>query len=88
MRRETGAGFLRGAEILVRPPGWGRRTGSKPAAEVITEFGVGIGISFNSASGELLSATNFGPDLPPADLAASLHGVLPDLTTRHCIKVL
>jgi transposase len=41
VRRETAAGYLKAAGIPVRPPGWGRRRGSKPATEVITDFGAG-----------------------------------------------
>jgi len=38
IRRETAAGYLKAAGIAIRPPGgWGRRT--KPANEVITDFG-------------------------------------------------
>jgi len=42
VRRETAAGYLKAAGIPVRPPGWERRAGSKPAIEVITGFGVGL----------------------------------------------
>jgi transposase len=41
VRRETAAGYLKAAGIAVRPPGWERRAGSKPAMEVITDFGAG-----------------------------------------------
>jgi len=41
VRRETAAGYLKAAGIPVRPPGWGRRPGSKPATQVITDFGAG-----------------------------------------------
>jgi len=41
VRRETAAGYLKAAGIPVRPPGWERRTRSKPATEVISDFGVG-----------------------------------------------
>jgi transposase len=40
VRRERAAEYLKAAGIPVRPPGWGRRTDSKPAKEVITDFGV------------------------------------------------
>ena len=44
IRRETAAGYLKAAGILIRPPGgWGRRgpAPAKPAIEVTTDFGVG-----------------------------------------------
>ena len=41
VRRETAAGYLKAAGIPVRPPGWERRAVSKPATEVITDFGAG-----------------------------------------------
>ena len=40
VRRETAAGYLKAAGIPVRPPGWERRAGSKPAIEVTTDSGV------------------------------------------------
>ncbi len=52
VRRETAAGYLKAAGIPVRPPGWERRAGSKPAIEVITDFGAGnpaCGISSDPA---------------------------------------
>ncbi len=60
VRRETAAGYLKAAGIPVRPPGWERRAGSKPAIEVITDFGAGkpaSGVSSDPASPE--------PHLPP-----------------------
>jgi len=60
VRRETAAGYLKAAGIPVRPPGWERRAGSKPAIEVITDFGAGkpaAGVSSDPASPE--------PYLPP-----------------------
>jgi transposase len=40
IRRETISGYLKAAGVPVRPPGaWGRRTPTKPANEVITDFG-------------------------------------------------
>ena len=60
VRRETAAGYLKSAGIPVRPPGWERRAGSKPAIEVITDFGAGkpaSGVSSDPASPE--------PHLPP-----------------------
>jgi transposase len=60
VRRETAAGYLKAAGIPVRLPGWERRAGSKPAIEVITDFGAGkpaSGVSSHPASPE--------PDLPP-----------------------
>jgi transposase len=42
VRRETASVYLKAAGIAIRPPGgWGRRAVSKPAKEVITDFGVG-----------------------------------------------
>ncbi len=42
VRRETAAAYLKAAGIGVRPlGGWGRRAASKPANEVITDFGAG-----------------------------------------------
>ena len=61
VRRETAAGYLKAAGIPVRPPGWERRAGSKPAIEVITDFGAGkpaSGVSSDPASPE--------PHLPPS----------------------
>ena len=55
VRRETAAGYLKAAGIPVRPPGWERRAGSKPAIEVITDFGAGkpaSGVSSDPASPE------------------------------------
>jgi len=60
VRRETAAGYLKAAGIAVRPPGWERRAGSKPAIEVITDFGAGkpaAGVCSDPASPE--------PCLPP-----------------------
>jgi len=60
VRRETAAGYLKAEGIPVRPPGWERRAGSKPAIEVITDFGAGkpaSGVSSDPASPE--------PHLPP-----------------------
>jgi hypothetical protein len=40
IRRETAAGYLKAAGIAIRPPrGWGRHAPTKPANEVITDFG-------------------------------------------------
>ena len=40
VRRETAAGYLKAAGIVLRPPGsWGRQPSAKPANEVITDFG-------------------------------------------------
>jgi hypothetical protein len=63
VRRETAAGYLKAAGIPVRPPGWGRRTGAKPAKEVIPDFGVGkpaFAVSPDPAPPEPTS-------LPPSD---------------------
>jgi len=39
VRRETASVYLKAAGVAVRPPGgWGRRTASKPAIEVTTDF--------------------------------------------------
>jgi transposase len=44
VRRETASAYLKAAGIAVRPPrAWGRRPPAKPANEVITGFGVGLG---------------------------------------------
>src|SRR5205085_11258808 len=38
VRRETAAGYLKAAGIVLRPPGsWGRQPPAKPANEVITD---------------------------------------------------
>jgi transposase len=76
VRRETAAGYLKVAGIPVRPPGWGRRTGSKPAKEVITDFGVG-----KPASGVSPDPAPQEPSLPPpSDLgtAKPANGVTTD----------
>jgi len=40
VRRETASVYLKAAGIAMRPPGgWGRRSASKPAIEVTTDFG-------------------------------------------------
>ena len=67
VRRETAAGYLKAAGIPVRPPGWGRRTGAKPAKEVIPDFGVGkpaFAVSPDPAPPEPTS-------LPPSDPVAA-----------------
>jgi transposase len=38
VRRETAAGYLKAAGIEVHPPGWRRRSSSKPAIGVATDF--------------------------------------------------
>src|SRR5579864_7817793 len=44
VRRETASAYLKAAGIGVRPPrAWGRRPPAKPANEVITGFGAGLG---------------------------------------------
>ncbi len=76
VRRETAAGYLKTAGIPVRPPGWGRRTTSKPAKEVITDFGAGkpaLGVSTEPAPQE----ANPGPP-PDPDLAKPANGVTTD----------
>ncbi len=59
IRRETIAGYLKTADIAVRPPrGWGKKQGqpdSKPANGVTTDFG-----------GEKSAIANVGPDSKPA----------------------
>ena len=60
VRRETAAGYLKAAGIPVRPPGWERRAGSKPAIEVITDFGAG-----KPASGVRSDPASPEPCLPP-----------------------
>jgi len=60
VRRETAAGYLKAAGIPVRPPGWERRAGSKPAIEVITDFGAG-----KPASGVSSDPASIQPHLPP-----------------------
>jgi len=67
VRRETAAGYLKAAGIAVRPPGWGRRAGSKPATEVITDFGVGTPTL--EVSSDLASSPE--PALPPPSDFAS-----------------
>ena len=42
VRRETASTYLKAAGVAVQPPrAWGRRGASKPAKEVITDFGAG-----------------------------------------------
>ena len=54
VRRETASTYLKVAGVGVQPPGgWGRRTASKPAIEVITDFGAEK------------SASTASPDLHP-----------------------
>ena len=65
VRRETAAGYLKAAGIPVRPPGWERRAGSKPAIEVITDFGAGkpaSGVSSDPASPEPHLPSSSAPD--------------------------
>ncbi|MFZ0959768.1 MAG: hypothetical protein WAO35_02605 [Terriglobia bacterium] len=66
VRRETAAGYLKAAGIPVRPPGWERRAGSKPAMEVITDFGAGKPAL--EVSPDLTAPPEPAP-LPPSDLA-------------------
>jgi transposase len=61
VRRETASTYLKAAGAAVRPPGaWGRGAASKPAKEVITDFGVG-----KPASGISPDLTQQEPTLPP-----------------------
>jgi transposase len=62
VRRETASVYLKAAGIAIRPPGgWGRRAISKPANEVITDFGAGKPAS--EASSDSASPP---PTLPPS----------------------
>ena len=77
VRRETASTYLKAVGVAVRPPGtWGRRAASKPAKEVITDFGAGkpaFGVSTDPAQPE---AT---PEPPPdPDLAKPANGVTTD----------
>ncbi len=77
VRRETAAGYLKAAGIPVRPPGWERRAGSKPAIKVITDFGAGKPVS--GVSPDLAPSPESAP-LPPCDPATAkpANGVIAD----------
>jgi hypothetical protein len=60
IRRETAADYLKAAGIAIRPPGgWGRRAPTKPANEVITDFGA-------DSAGQKVVPAEPGPGRPSA----------------------
>jgi hypothetical protein len=70
VRRETASVYLKAAGIAMRPPGgWGRRSASKPAIEVTTDFGAG-----KSASG---APTDPYPPEPTAEATSQPNAAKP-----------
>jgi transposase len=68
VRRETASAYLKAAGMEVRPPGgWGRRTASKPAIGVTTDFGAG-----NSAP-----EADLHPQEPTAEATSQLNTAKP-----------
>jgi transposase len=76
VRRETASAYLKAAGVSVRPPGgWGRRSASKPAIEVTTDFGAQKPVS--AASSDLHpqasttdSTSKTNPGKPPTPVTA------------------
>jgi len=77
VRRETASVYLKEAGIAVRPPGgWGRRAGSKPAIQVITDFCAGKPSAEESAGPHAQASTS--DPTPQTTLAKPANEVFTD----------